>query len=141
MGPTRHAVWLGRGLLAVTGFDSHPSGNDPAGLTLVDTRSWRARTIDRLTTDAALVSGTSLASSFLDPQRSGSGLTGYSIRGTPRYHRFGSDPIWGFQPIGRNALAGGPRGSALIEARTGRVLRRYRRFTTILLAGDSPFHY
>ena len=101
VGPTRHALWLGRGLLAVTGFDSHPSGDDPAGLTLVDTRSWRARTIDRRTTDAALVSGTLLASSFLDRRGSGSGLTGYSIRGTQRYHRFGSDPIWGVQPIGR----------------------------------------
>lgn len=141
VGPTRHALWLGRGLLAVTGFDSHPSGDDPAGLMLVDTSSWRARMIDRHTTDAALVSGTLLASSFLDRRRSGSGLTGYSIRGTRRYHLFGSDPIWGAQPIGRNALVGGPQGSALIEARTGRELRRYRRFTTSVLAGDAPFHY
>jgi hypothetical protein len=74
--------------------------------------------------DAALVSGTLLASSFLDRRRSGSGLTGYSIGGTRRYHRFGSDPIWGVQPIGRSALVGGPHGSALIEARTGRELRR-----------------
>jgi hypothetical protein len=141
VGPTRHALWLGRGLLAVTGFDSHSSGDDPAGLMLVDTRSWRARTIDRRTTDAALVSGTLLASSFLDRRGSGSGLTGYSIHGTRRYHRFASDPIWGVQPIGRNALVGGPHGSALIEARTGRELRRYRRFTTSVLAGDAPFHY
>ena len=55
--------------------------------------------------------------------------------------RFGSAAIWGVQPIGRNALVGGPHGSALIEARTGRELRRYRRYTTSVLAGDAPFHY
>jgi hypothetical protein len=149
-GPTRHALWLGRGLLAVTGSDSHdstggPGGGvrgrtTPAGLTLVDTRTWRARTIDPRTTDAALVSGTLLASSFLDRPRSGSGLTGYSLHGRRRYHLFGSNPIF-VQPIGRNALVGGPRGSALIEARTGLQLRHYRRFTMSLLAGDAPFHY
>jgi hypothetical protein len=47
-GPTRHAIWLGRGLLAITGSDSQSSTKDPseavparetpAGLTLVDTR-------------------------------------------------------------------------------------------------------
>jgi hypothetical protein len=142
VGPTRHALWLGRGLLATTGFDADDFGRHrPAGLTLIDTHRLRARTIDTRTTDAALVSGRLLASSFLDQRRSGSGLTGYSLHGGPRYHLFGKDPIWGVQPIGRNALVGGPRGIALIEARTGRELRRYRRFTMSLLAGDAPFHY
>ena len=31
VGPTRHALWLGRGLLAVTGSDSSPSTGDPEG--------------------------------------------------------------------------------------------------------------
>src|SRR5918994_3273897 len=141
VGPTRHALWLGHGLLAITGFDSHSSGEDPAGLTIVDTRSWRTRAIDQRTTDAALVSGTLLASSFLGTRASGNGLTGYSLTGARRWHRFGSNPIWGVQPIGRNALVGGPSRSALIEAATGRELRRYRRFTTSVLAADSPFHY
>jgi hypothetical protein len=140
-GPTRHALWAGRGWLAVTGFDSRPSGDDPAGLTLVDTHRWRARTVDPRATDAALVSGTLLTSSFLGQRRAGSGLTAYSRHGQLRYHRFGKNPIWGVQPIGRNALVGGPRGSALIEARTGRTLRRYRRFTTSVLAEDAPIPY
>jgi hypothetical protein len=149
-GPERHAVWVGRALLAVTGSDSYDSTDGqhggvrgrttPAGLTLVDARRWRARTIDAHTTDAALVSGTLLASSFLDRRGSGSGLTGYSLNGRRKYHLFGSDPIF-VQPIGRNALVGGLRGSTLIEARTGQQLRHYRRFAMSLLAGDSPFHY
>lgn len=136
-GPTRDAIWLGRGRLAVTGSDSR----SPAGLTLIDTRDWRARTIDRRTTDAVLVSGTLLASTFLDQRRSGSGLTGYSPDGTRRFHRFGNDPILGAQGIGRKALVGGPRGLALVDARTGRPLRRYRRFGISLLSGDAPVLY
>jgi hypothetical protein len=150
-GPEREAVWLGRGLLAITGSDSHdtrdgPGGGvrgrtTPAGLTLVDTRRWRARMIDPRITDVALASGTLLASSFLDRARSGSGLTAYSLNGRRKYHLFGSDPLF-VQAIGRNALVGGlRRGIALIEARTGRQLRHYRRFAMSLLTGDAPFDY
>jgi hypothetical protein len=150
-GPEREAVWLGRGLLAITGSDSHdtrdgPGGGvrgrtTPAGLTLVDTRRWRARMIDPRITDVALASGTLLASSFLDRARSGSGLTAYSLNGRRKYHLFGSDPLF-VQAIGRNALVGGlRRGIALIEARTGRKLRHYRRFAMSLLTGDAPFDY
>jgi len=137
-GPTRDALWLGHGLLAVTGSDSQT----PAGLTLVDTRRWRARTIDARTTDAALVSGTLLASSFLFDSRSqttsGGGLTGYSVHGRRRFHLYGKDPLTGIQPLGRKALVGARDGIALIDARTGRQLRRYRRFAMSLLADDAP---
>ena len=142
-GPSREALWLGRGSLAVTGSDlgSSAGREAPAGLTLIDTRRWDARRIDSRTTDAVLVSGTLLASTFLELSRSGSGLTGYSLDGRRKFHLFGNDPIWGAQPIGRNAFVGGARGSALIDGRTGRKLRRYRRFTMSLLSGDAPVHY
>ena len=87
------------------------------------------------------MSGTLLASTFLDQRRSGSGLTGYSPDGTRRFHRFGNDPILGAQGIGGKALVGGPRGLALVDARTGRPLRRYRRFGMSLLSGDAPVLY
>jgi hypothetical protein len=153
-GPTRHALWLGRGLLAVTGFDSHFSPGDhpggvrgwqtPAGLTLVDTRRWRARTIDPRTTDAQLVSGTLLASSFLfDSRRQapyGSGLTGYSIDGRRKFHLFGKAPLAGVEPLGSRALVGAQRASVLIDARTGRRLHRYRRFAMGLIGRNAPFY-
>jgi hypothetical protein len=154
VGPTRHALWLGHGLLAVTGVDSRFSPGDhahgvrgwqtPAGLTLVDTRRWRARTIDPRTTDAQLVAGTVLASSFLvdSPVRAGrgSGLTGYSIEGRRKFHLFGKAPLTGVQPLGSRALVGALRASVLIDARTGRRLRRYRRFTMGLIGRDAPFY-
>jgi hypothetical protein len=140
-GPKRRAIWLGRGRLAVTGSDSGRTRETPAGLTLVDTRRWRARKVDAGTTDAALVSGTLLASSFLDQGRSGRGLTGYSLDGRRRFHLFGNEPIVGVQAIGRNALVGGPRRITLIDARTGRQLRRFPRLAMSLLSGDAPvFH-
>jgi hypothetical protein len=152
-GPTRDALWLGRGLLAVTGTDSHFSGagrgggrirETPAGLTLVDTRRWRARTIDALATDAALVAGTLLASSFRFDSRSqttsGSGLTGYSLDGRRRFHRYGKEPITGVEALGGRALVGAKSGITLIDARTGRPLRRFGRFWMSLLAADAPFH-
>ncbi len=144
-GPTRRAIWLGRGRLAITGSDSHGSeAETPAGLTLVDTHRWQARTIDRHTTDAALVAGTLLASSYLFDSRtqtpSGSGLTGYSRNGRRRFHLYGREAITGVQALGHKALVGAHSAIELIDARTGRRLHRYRRFTTSLLSGDAPFH-
>ena len=144
-GPSRQALWLGRGMLAVTGSDAGGAVRTrPAGLTLVDTRSWRARTIDRRTSDAVLVSGTLLASSFLFDARAqdafGSGLTGYTVSGRPRFHLFANEPITGAQPLGHTALVGMRDRIVLIDARTGRRLRSYRRLTTSLLVGDASFH-
>jgi hypothetical protein len=143
-GPAREALWLGRGMLAVTGSDSGPSGETAAGLTLVDTRRWSARTIDRRTTDAVLVAGRVLASSFLVDARgntAGSGLTGYSLDGRRRFHRHGSQPITGVQPLGRRALVGARAAIMLIDARTGRELRRFRPFAMSLLNGNAPVAY
>jgi hypothetical protein len=44
-GPQRSAVWLGGGLVAVTGSDDD-AGRQPAGLRLVDVRNWTVRTVD-----------------------------------------------------------------------------------------------
>jgi hypothetical protein len=94
-------------------------------------------------TPAAGPHGTLLASSYLFDSLSqttfGSGLTSYSVDGRRKFHIHGKAPITGLQPLGRKALVGGLNGMALIDARTGRELRRYRRFTMSLLAGDAPF--
>ena len=144
-GATRHALWLGRGVLAVTGFDARRKARDtPAGLTLIDTRRWRARTIDRHATDAALVSGTLLASAYLFHARSqttsGNGLTGYSVAGRRRFRRYGTEPITGVTPLGTRALVGRTGGLTLIDARTGRRLRHYPRFAMSLISGDAPVY-
>jgi hypothetical protein len=158
-GSSREALWLGHGLLAVTGTDTHAAvdgrgrqaqWDTPAGLKLIDTRGWRVRTLDARATSAVVVSGTLLASSLLWDSRtqklSGSGLTGYALDGRRRFHLYGDDPISGVQPLGATVLVGGAAGSrtfrlgALLDARTGRELRRVR-FGVSLLFGDQPFWY
>ena len=141
-GPERDALWLGRETLAITGSDHADradgrSRETPAGLTLVDTGRWQARKIEASTTDAALASGTLLASCFVCD--SGGGLTGFSLGGRRKFHLFGSAPLTGVQPLGRTALVGSLRGSTLIDARSGRRLRRFERFAMTLLGGDAPF--
>jgi hypothetical protein len=133
---TRDALWLGRGLLAVTGLD----GTRPAGLTLVDTRGWSARKVDSRATAAAVAGGTLLASSFLESGRRpvGSGLTGYSLEGKRRFHRYGDEPI-GVEPVGRRVLVAGAGRVELLDARTGRVLRRYRSLYADPIFSDQPF--
>jgi hypothetical protein len=144
VGPTRRALWLGRGMLAVTGCDDRRDGQRPAGLTLIDTRDWRARTIDTRATDAALAAGTLLASSFRSGSGgnlSGSGLTGYTIDGKRKFHLYPREPIFGVQPLGRRALVGAEDRTVLIDARAGRQIHSYRRFLMTLLSRDQPIYY
>ena len=158
-GPPRQALWLGRGLLAVTGFDGH-AGHDPrggqtewatpAGLNLIDTRHWSMRTLDPRLSDAALVAGTLLAWSLAWDSRTdkftGNGLTGYNPDGSRRFHLYGHDPISAVQPLGPRVLVGGSSGShlfrqaALLDTDSGREVRRVRS-TIELIAGDQPFWY
>jgi hypothetical protein len=134
---TRDAVWLRGGLLAVTGFDA----DMPAGLTLIDTRRWNATTIDRRAREIAVVGDTLLAYSFADSggRPVGSGLTGYSLGGRRRFHRFGNDPIAGVKPLGSGVLVVGPRSVVLLNGRTGSVLRRYSRLRATPIFGDQAF--
>ena len=140
-GATRDALWLGNGLLTVTGTDIRSSGRQtPAGLTLVNTVTWNARQLDRRATDAAVARGTLLASSFLysGGRTLGSGLTGYSLAGTTKFHRFGDEPL-SVQPLGAKVLVMAPKRTALIDARTGRQLRRFRRVLGTPVFGDRSF--
>jgi hypothetical protein len=134
---TRDALWLGRGLLAVTGFN----GDRPAGLTLIDARRWNATTVDRRAREVAAVGGTLLAYSFADSggRLAGSGLTGYALSGRRRFHRFGDDPIAGVQQLGSRALVVGTRRVVLLDGRTGSVLRRYPRLHATPIFGDQAF--
>lgn len=146
-------------MLAVTGRGTHATvdarGHEqqwdtPAGLKLIDTRRWSISTLDPRASSATVAAGTLLAFGILWDSRSqklsGSGLDGYALDGGRRFHRYGDDPISGVQPLGARILVGGAAGSrifrrgALLDARTGRDLRRVG-FDFGLLAGDQPFWY
>jgi hypothetical protein len=53
-GEVREARWLGDGLLAVSGSDAQSGLMRPAGLVVVDTRTWNIQTIDPGATSVSL---------------------------------------------------------------------------------------
>jgi hypothetical protein len=141
-GPSRSARWLGDGMLAVWGHDSHGSvlGNDirwsqtPAGLSLVDTRDWSVRTIDS-TASEALPAGSGLLtwSSLWDSdvgKMSGTGLSLYDQAGNRRFHLFGERSVPYAVPTGSRALVAfltATASYAVVDLASGRVLRTEKR--------------
>jgi hypothetical protein len=47
LGSDRHGTWVGHGRIAIVGFDDSRTATLRLGLSLVDTRTWRLRRIDR----------------------------------------------------------------------------------------------
>jgi len=83
VGRTRYASWLGGGLVAVAGSDFDRTVTRAAGLSLVDTRSWKARTIDREADGYVVAPGLVLATGPT------TGLTAYGLDGRRRFRLFG----------------------------------------------------
>lgn len=112
-GAIREALWLGGGLLAVSGEQLSLAGNDQrseaAGLVVVDTTSWNVRTIDVRATrfalwrDVLLATDASAAGASGD---SGSGLAAYGFDGTPRFRVLEGKTLWGVRITGSLAYAG-----------------------------------
>jgi hypothetical protein len=140
IGPVRQATWLGDGLLAVSGYDSDAwededgtlqSRATPAGLKVIDTRTWSVSTLDAAASSFKVADGLLLASGFTwassrRPPTTGKGLTAYDANGAVRYHLFGTQPVLDVQVIGNRAfvrrdVAG--KSTALVDLRRGRVAR------------------
>ena len=136
-GSMRGAVWLGEGLLAVSGWDDHASFDDdgnqmqtskPAGVTLVDTRTWSRRTL-RSDASAASVAGGLLlvygsvwnaeAGDFV-----GTGLNVFDPSGKRRFELFGSRPVGNVQVVGQLAYVSFDDSclGRVVDLRSGRVL-------------------
>jgi hypothetical protein len=153
-GPRRQAIWLGNGLLGVTGSDASLStdkqGNvreslAPTGLTLLNTRTWTSRRLQEDTDAAIAVSGRLLAyRSGYDSgtkTQAGSGLTIYRLDGTRVRHLLGRTPISWVQA--QNGLAyvwlakanGLADHVVVINPASGRILARESR-SIVLLASS-----
>jgi hypothetical protein len=158
-GPDRHAVWLGDGRLAVTGVDYEASvdghgreqeTDTPAGLKLIDTRTWSVRTLDTTTSSITYAGGVLFAFGTSWDSRtstmSGSGLTAHGSGGEELYHRYDRQPIGGVTAVPGGVLVGGSQGSAvfhhqdLLDPRSGH-LRGHARVDVELLTGDQPFWF
>jgi hypothetical protein len=116
-GYARTARWLGNGVLAVAGHDATGTEGQeqPAGLVLVDTRTWKARTVDPAATDV-VVDG-----KFLVAPRA----TGLGIFGRNRLELFEGERVWLAAVENGRAYVGGPKPDGplrVVDLATGRIV-------------------
>lgn len=142
-GSTRHALWLGDGLVALTGNDEEifrGAGDAvhlrdrPAGLRLVDTRAWSARTLDDrvdwVVSGGGLLFGTRYSWDSSVQKISGIGVVAYDLQGTRRFQL--DRPRLGFVAlvyrgrayVGDSAQAHSPL--TVVELPAGRIVARRR---------------
>jgi hypothetical protein len=120
------AIWLGQGLLALTGVRRVPSGRlAPMGLRLLDTRSWRTRLLEADATGMAHVGATLLAYQpqfdQLGPKAHAIGLRGYRVDGSIRFRAFSGQPITVVGSHAGYAYAGGLGPGGIVDVPNGRV--------------------
>jgi hypothetical protein len=152
-GPSRNALWLGDGQLAVTGYDGSAKGHHmeiPSGLELIDTADWTARQVDRHSSSAMLAAGRLLAfgTAFGTGQNGanqGYGLTLYGPGDRQPVHRFGAEQAGWIQVYGdlayvqlMHANLSNLEGYAVVDLRSGRVLDRGTGNVPELLVPDRP---
>ncbi len=143
-GWSRSATWFGPHLVAVTGTDSAFVGTSarmtPAGLTLIDTRDWSARTIEPRATSVAVADDTLLVCGAVwDPQRKrseGMGLSGYGPDGTKRFHLFGEAGVSYVQIVAGYAYLASQNNTryTIIDPYLGAVVARVSTRATTTLA-------
>jgi hypothetical protein len=155
-GPTRNAIWLGNGVLAVYGADDHATvdaagipqvTSTPAGLQLVNTRDWSVRTLEAdadtaaVAQDALLATGSAWRS---DTQtETGTGLTIFGADGAARAHLFGSRALW-LETVGPRAFvpfAPPDTGYDVVDVRSGEVVATIRGRPLPDVLGSRPFPY
>lgn len=111
-GPFRSARWLGDGLLAASGTD----GERPAGLLLVDTRSWTMRTVDPDATSFVLAGDLLLATGA-------DGLSAYGRDGVRRFRLFDGEQAWVARVHAGRAYVGTRQQLVrIVDLSTGRVV-------------------
>jgi hypothetical protein len=100
-----HAATLGRHAVVVSGLfvRSSPGREQPVGISVLDTRTWRVRPIDRRASTFAVAGDTVVTA--------GRGVTGYAVDGTRLYHLLDATPVSRIQIVqGRaHAWVGGTR--------------------------------
>jgi hypothetical protein len=174
-GPVRLAAWLGNGLLAVWGHDdSRPAVHGPtveqwrrpAGLQVIDTRSWTATTIDPRASGAVVARGRLLSFGRLvgppatpdtqTPTVQGYGLTVFGPGNRRPVHLFGAQEVIWLQVNGDRAYVdltatsdfyanpdpfARDRQVGVVDLASNRVIARWRgRLPQLLVGGccDEP---
>jgi hypothetical protein len=144
-GPWRQAQWLGKGLLAVSGTDWQASGQTrgniisetlterPAGLEIVDARTWHVHTLDPNADSFTVANGLLLATgtrwnvTAKENITGGEGLVAYDPRGKVRLRAFRGRALYVNVVADDRAYvtveaANGYEHQRVVDLRTGRVL-------------------
>lgn len=140
---TVRAVWLGEGLLAVSGETGSTMDLDTsaAGVSVLDTTNWKACLLDPGPTHVAVSGDVLIAWGGGEfGELGGTGLVGYDLSDGSRWHRFGRQHL-DLQVYGRYGYAinswDGWR-VRTVDLATGTILHRHRgRPPTVLPTGAS----
>lgn len=136
-GPQRSAVWLGDGLLALTGADyattrakdgSVSFTQTPAGLAVVDTHDWTVRTLAADASGVTVADGALLATGGAwssSGESGGNGLAAYGPDGTLRWRLFPGGRPWVVGAVGGLALVqdAGAVHYSIVDVASGRIVR------------------
>jgi hypothetical protein len=131
-GHVRSARWLSGGLLAVSGVDTDQSRSRPAGLLIIDTRSWKTRVVDRGATGFVVADTVLLATGGTwDPATSkwtGIGVAAYEFDGARRFQVFDGESAWLARVHGGHAYVGisGQDQLRIVDLATGRAVGERR---------------
>jgi hypothetical protein len=140
----RRARWLGGDAIAVAGTDTNDGRHEPAGLRIVDTRTWTTTTLERGATrfdvagELLLATGGSWDAAL---QRSvGIGVAAYGSDGEQRFQLFDGRQTWVALVLSGRAYVGlvGPAASEplqIVELARGRVVGARERPLPWLLVG------
>ena len=139
-GPVRYGEWLGDGRIGVSGTDydgldpkTLRTRQQPAGLTLLDTRTWTATLVDEQAEGFGVVGSTIVVA--------GKGLAGFSRDGRLLWRALEGRLVDVHVVHGERVYAQplGERGLRIFDARTGRELgRRLGAIPRLLTARASP---
>jgi hypothetical protein len=122
----REALWLGHGRLAV-------SGDPNAGVTVIDTSTWTARTVAPGATSARLAGGRLLVySQAFRPRSRGVGLRVYTRDGRRLVRHLFGDRMLEVEVLGEGVAVFRPdefraRATEIVRARTGALVRTVAR--------------
>jgi hypothetical protein len=139
VGSRRQALWLGNGLLAVSGSEQSP-GQDgryseaPAGLKLVDTETGAVRTLDERVGRILLADDALLAFGGYGSERLGVHV--YGLDGRLRFRLFVGEEVGEVQTAGTYAYVLIEREVTVVDLRSGKVIADGVQPPGELLAGE-----
>ena len=127
----RQALWLGADKLAVFGEQRSPAdaksvASTPAGVAIVNTRSWTVRMVEARASHACLAAGRLLVyhgDPLASVPGSGIGLRVHALDGRQLRHLFDNDPVSHIEVHRHHAYVHSPAAVRVVDPRSGRIVR------------------